>query len=64
MDFRLLILDDRSQSFYENRAYLIEVEVNIVEDALLEIMGEQYDGSFLDFDIPRVKEGIVEGIDE
>jgi len=64
VDFRLLILDDRSQSFYENRAYLIEVEVNIVEDALLEIMGEQYDGSFLDFDIPRVKEGIVEGIDE
>jgi hypothetical protein len=31
---------------------------------LLEIMGEQYDGSLLDFDIPRVKEGIVEGIDE
>ena len=27
-------------------------------------MGEEYDGFFLDFDIPRVKEGIVEGIDE
>lgn len=39
MDLGLLVLDDRPESFHQNRAYLIEVKVDIVEDILLQIVG-------------------------
>lgn len=57
-------MEDWSKSFRKKRAYLIEVKVHIIEDIMLYIMGKQYYGPLLDLDISRVKEGIVEGIDE
>ncbi len=64
MDLRLLVLEDWSKSFRKKRAYLIEVKIHIIENIMLYIVREQYYGPLLDLDISRVKEGIVEGIDE
>lgn len=64
MDFGLLVLEDWSKSFRKKRAYLIEVKIHIIENIMLNIVREQYYGPLLYLDISRVKEGIVEGIDE
>lgn len=64
MDFGLLVLEDWSKSFRKKRAYLIEVKIHIIEDVMLNKVREQYYGPLLDLYISRVKEGIVEGIDE
>jgi hypothetical protein len=60
----LLVLEDGSQSLHQNRAYLIEVKVHVVEDVVLQVVGEKNDSSFFHFDVSGVQKGIVKGIDQ